>query len=76
MRDDHKVDRSERGIRFGCGLVVGLVLGFFFAIRAFSNFVLPAAVAAGLALGLLSAVYGDRFWYALLRGFSGLGRWW
>jgi len=56
------------GVRFGCGFVFGLV-GFFGAVRYWRlglGWALLAASAVGVAVGVLSAVQGDRFWFKVM----------
>ena len=68
VTDGWKVDRAERGIRFGCGVGAGLIFGFFIAIREAAGDVgvaVAVAIGSALVLGLLAAVYGDRFWERL-----------
>jgi hypothetical protein len=64
---DHVPDQLERRIRFGCGSVVGAVLGFVWALWELEEIRLSLAIGAGTALlsGVLATRYGDRFWYWL-----------
>ena len=61
-------DDLEKRIRFGCGFIVGAILGFIGTLLAFPDH-LPGSllVGAGVALlfGVLAVRYGDRFWYGL-----------
>jgi hypothetical protein len=78
VTDGWKVDRLERGIRFGCGALFGSILGFSLAIRGFpERIVWTVLVAFGVALafGFLATRYGDRFWEriaSIMRGWF----WW
>ena len=74
MNDGQKIDRSERGIRFGCGLLAGLALGFALGARFASGFGVLVTLALGLFSAILAVAYGDRFWYGLMNLFSWL-RW-
>ena len=72
VTDGWKVDRAERGIRFGCGAIVGAAIGFFLAIRDFTGEMWVAvliAVVIALVFGILATVYGDRFWERLIDWF-------
>lgn len=68
MSDWHIPDRGEKGVRFGCGFLLGAVLGFIGAAFNGAGTVRVAALVAGGAAvlgGTLAVRYGDRFWYAL-----------
>ena len=61
-------DRLEKGIRFGCGATMGLLLGFVIALKfllvslsAISIFVIVGAIGGGV----LAVIYGDYFWRML-----------
>ena len=59
--------RDGRGVRFVCGLVFGLVVGWCVFVRLFAfhlNIALILACASGFAIGIASAVFGDRFWFS------------
>ena len=69
------VDNTERGIRFGCGFVFGLLFFGFSAIwfiteglSAYLTFVFVAAT----ALGLAAVIFGDALWRSLSKLFSWL----
>jgi len=68
--DDLPVMPGERRVRFGCGLLAGVLAGIGLAARVTGSTIgtvlLVSAVA--LAVGLAAAWGGDRFW-------RGLG-WW
>jgi uncharacterized membrane protein YgaE (UPF0421/DUF939 family) len=62
------VDRAERATRFGCGFLLGVVLGGLLAARLFfdngySFFAATTLVAT--ILGLAAMRFGDRFWLSL-----------
>jgi hypothetical protein len=66
----------EKGVRFGCGVLFGLVLGVIVAFQfpldtAVGWFVVLAVL--GLVCGFLAAKYGDEFWHSLTDWFAG---WW
>jgi len=71
----NEADRLEKGIRFGCGGLVGLLLGISMAIHYFSasvDEIVFMCLAAALVCGGLAAKYGDRFWDGLMNWL----RWW
>ncbi len=59
------VDNTERGIRFGCGFVFGLLLfglsAIWFITEGLSAYLIFVFVAA-TALGLAAVKFGDAFW--------------
>jgi hypothetical protein len=62
-------DRTEKGVRLGCGAAAGLAVGTFAAVRINpdSGFAWLAIVFAGVALFALGARYdGDEFWWKFL----------
>lgn len=70
MTENDKVAWSERGIRFGCGALMGLIVGTMAAIGALAeDWRLVLLIASGVAMtfGVLAARYSDRFWYRLGR---------
>jgi hypothetical protein len=81
MEDSPRRDESPapshavaRGVRFGCGFVVGAILAVVYAATQWRTLgpLVGVAVAAGLVFGVLSARWGDRFWVRL----SSALRWW
>ena len=74
MTDGFRPLPGERGVRFGCGALVGGLFGFYMAIRETEAGPLAIAIAAGLAIvfGFLAARYGDRFWESV----GSVVRWW
>lgn len=68
IHDDHEVDESEQVTRFGCGALLGVLIGLgivvSFTLSSFGS-VAAALVASMVACGLLALVYGDRFWLSL-----------
>ena len=64
-----KPDRTEKGLRLGCGAVAGLMLGVVAAVQINPNgavafFVILAVSVLVAARGAL--VCGDEFWWKLL----------
>jgi hypothetical protein len=55
---------GERRVRFGCGALAGLVLGISLAFRMSGGTVETMLLVAGcaLAMGVASALFGERFW--------------
>jgi hypothetical protein len=73
---DHKPDPMEKRMRFGCGFLCGLVLGFFGTLRVMykimywynsAGLVISIAVISALISGWLALKYGDRFWQEMCR---------
>lgn len=69
---EDKPDRIEKGIRFGCGTIFGLMFGVYLALRYLrpaiihdfgSGIVLIGFIA--LVCGLLAVKLGDGFWDSL-----------
>ncbi len=62
-------DRFEKGVRFGCGALAGLVLGIGAAVGMDWNARELAGILALAALifGGCAAAFGDRFWLMLAR---------
>ena len=60
--------RDGRGVRFGCGFVFGLVAFLYvFRYRTLElRWALLAALAVGVAVGVVSAVQGDCFWFKVM----------
>jgi len=76
MDYDHEPDPMEKKIRFGCGFLFGLVIGFFEFARTMYRYnstgaVISCAVISVFLCGWLALKYGDRFWQGLPRL-----RWW
>ncbi len=74
---EHKPDLLEKKIRFGCGFLFGLVIGFFeFARILYSTdsagFLILMTVLLALVCGWLATKFGDRFWQYVLERV----RWW
>lgn len=67
-------DRLAAGLRFGCGAVLGLIVGLYCAgqvgLHEIGPFVATIIVVA-LVCGWLAARFGIRFWEAVARL-----RWW
>lgn len=64
MSDNTRPDRMERGVRFGCGSLFGVVLGIGVAAQVVEPGWRAAliVVPAVLVCGLLAARWGDKFW--------------
>lgn len=66
----HNPDRLEKAFRFGCGGLLGLLLGLFLSIKFFymlENRILSIII-IGITVvlcGLAAMEKGDRFWYSL-----------
>jgi hypothetical protein len=61
-------DRLEKGIRFGCGFLLGCVLAVGWLLTLVSGHVIAAgSLAAGLLCGYAAMKFGDRFWQHLIR---------
>ena len=63
-------DAEEKVIRFGCGAVLGLLLGLLavFGLLALSNWITVAVLFVPAACcGWLAMRYGDAFWYKLAK---------
>ena len=63
-----QIDSFEMKVRFGCGALLGLVVGLGLCVRLWplSIFGVCLLVAASImACGLGAARYGDRFWAKL-----------
>jgi hypothetical protein len=58
------LDRFEKRLRFGCGSVVGVVLGFVVAAQIVRPDWSAAVVIVPIAIGcgVLAVRYGDPFW--------------
>ncbi len=74
---EQKPDLLEKKIRFGCGFLFGLVIGFFeFARILYSTdsagFLILLTVMLAPVCGLLAIKFGDRFWHYVLERV----RWW
>lgn len=68
MNGERAPDQLEKGIRFGCGLVAGAILGGLGALYSLADDLFTCVLlGAGMALlfGVLAVRYGDRFWYGL-----------
>ena len=62
---DQEPDRLEKGIRFGCGTLFGLLLGLFLTRRLWfddTSIALLGAIAVAVVCGGLASRHGDRFW--------------
>lgn len=68
-------DGFEKGVRFGCGALFGLAVGFFIVLR-WSELdrlgCLAVMVVAALGCGAWARYLGNDFWHAIARWFP----WW
>ena len=66
----YKVDRMEYAVRFGCGGLLGVVVVMWLGLYIFPynkhSFLFLLLAGIGV-FGLLSAIYGDKFWNFLFR---------
>ena len=64
-------DRLEKGIRFGCGFVLGCALAVVGLLGSLwsAHYTAACVLAAGLVCGYAAMRWGDRFW-------DNLRRWW
>ncbi len=67
---DNKPDNIEKGIRFGCGGILGFIVGLYFVIRSYV--VSDSVIACILTIvffivlfGGMAMKQGDRFWLSL-----------
>jgi hypothetical protein len=70
IHGDPEPGKEEKMTRFGCGAILGLLVGGYLVLReAYASFGLCIAVivAAVLICGLLALKYGDEFWHFVLR---------
>ena len=68
-------DKTEKGIRFGCGFIFGLFLfgfsAYWFITEGRSLYVI-LVLSAAVVLGLAAMVFGDAFWRWISRWLSWL----
>lgn len=65
MRQEHRPDAAEYGIRFGCGALIGAILGALLLGELVVQSNLGwggAALLGAVVCGTCAAVTGDRFW--------------
>ena len=75
MQEEIPPDSAEKKIRLGCGVVAGLVLGFFLGFVSLRLAGAALWVFAGIvavAFGYLALRYGDRFWLAVINALRGV----
>jgi hypothetical protein len=63
-------DRLEKGIRFGCGSVIGILIGLDLTYSMFLEYpghLFIAACIFALVCGILAMKYGDRFWDGVIQ---------
>lgn len=61
-------DTQEKGVRFGCGFVLGLLLGGLGGARMFfddGSAILAVTIVVAMVPGLSAMRFGDSFWHAL-----------
>jgi Na+-driven multidrug efflux pump len=71
---DPEPDRLDKQIRFGCGFLFGLPLGFLLALKTLmesAGALTTLTLAIACLCGWLAMRYGDKFWTDLVRWFSG-----
>jgi hypothetical protein len=78
VTDGHRPDRTEKGLRFGCGFVFIAPVVFLTLARSLPEDLITAAtlaLLAGAVAGVLATVFGDRFWERVASLFDWV-RWW
>jgi hypothetical protein len=63
-------DKLEKGLRFGCGLIFGILAGILVALMWAGwsgRFILGGGLIGGLLCAICALRFGDRFWLALYR---------
>lgn len=80
MARNKPVDGLERGVRFGCGALLGALVGFYIVaeqglVAAPGETYLAAAVVGAVVCGLLAMAFGDRFWQTGVPTVLGEYRW-
>ena len=71
MLPDHEPDGVEKGIRFGCGLIFGFVMAFFWLlgeIAAFTGTFWASVGGIALVMGFMAMKFGDEFWRRVVNG--------
>ncbi len=73
----YKPDPVEKKSRFGCGFLIGLIIGFFEFARILygsdsAGFLILLTVLLALVCGWFALKFGDRFWQYVLERV----RWW
>lgn len=66
-------DRMEQGIRLGCGIVFGLILGgvvLIYGLFDWFGWEVAIMVTSAILCGYLSLKLGDRFWDSILERWS------
>lgn len=73
MMPSPKPDHFEIIVRFVCGALAGGLVGVCAAVGTHwgSRELVGIVAGAALVFGACAAVFGDRFWRLLLRGWSG-----
>ena len=71
---DQDPDNMEKGIRFGCGAMIGLGIGAFAALKIIRGLdhvgltMLIGGVVGAVVCGLLAMLLGDDFWTNMFGG--------
>ena len=79
IQEDPEISETEKVTRFGCGALLGVVVGISLAVKlALDSFGWSVAIVVGAVLvcGFLALKHGDEFWYAVFGGGSHWWRWW
>lgn len=71
---DYEPDSLEKGIRFGCGGILGFLFGLYVAFNGFAdrdNTLISVLTIAFLTIlfGVLAMKQGDRFWSSIRKWF-------
>ncbi len=68
----YEPNNVEKGMRFGCGCLLGLLLGPIFLIRHLNHLnkylLLSFIIICGLLFGFAAMKQGDRFWDRFIEG--------
>jgi len=70
IEDDHEVGEAEQVTRFVCGAVLGIVVAIVAILvleLTMSLSILVVSLVSMFACGLAALIWGDRFWYDLLK---------
>lgn len=76
---DHEPDSTEKGLRFGCGALMGVVIGVGESLRYFPTEAygfIGVVILTAIVCGLLAVRRGNRFWHGLADSVRGWGDWW
>lgn len=73
MLNEPPIDSLEKKIRFGCGLIAGLVIGLPTGLLTFELIAGPLwtfAIVLAVVFAFLALRFGDKFWTWLIRWWS------